>query len=379
MKLLINKLGERLSGIIGEVKYNVLFTEELYTALKAQEDAFEAAETMEDAKAILAATLPLVQTTVSEIVTTACKELVFNSKTNRYYLKSRGVVSSIPVPKILVDWIIESIEKKIDYIPVVYAWTRFLRNPYFTNEKAERFAKFLTSTVVDSKERDRLITEDGLSLEVATERATFRDVSLTKTGLISTYKYGRVIFTKFDKETGERVDRYTKVYDEESGKVSITLPEWAEDYALEPPIMGQGGDPVTINGTEVVHRIKVGGIHTLNWNQVNTSNDQMSAGLWIGGLSYIKAYDAPDRLLMNCFVDPANIASFYHGANFDALKVREYFVHSAVFAPNKNLYRESSYDAHTTKEWEKLRSEAIALSEAKIKKHQDKQAELLAL
>jgi len=379
MKLLINKLGDRLSGIIGETKYNVLFTDELYAALKVQETAFEAAETMEEAQAVLAATLPLVQTTVSEIVTTACKELVFNSKTNRYYLKSRGVVSSIPVPKILVDWIIESIEKKIDYMPVVYAWTRFLRNPYFTKDKAERFASYLTTTVVDHKEKERLMTEDGLSSEVATERSTFRDVSLTKTGLISTYKYGRVIFTKFNKETGERVDRYTKVYDEESGKVSITLPDYAEDYALEPPIMGQGCDPVSINGGEKAHRIVVGAIHTLDWNEVNTNNDSMSAGLWIGGLSYIKAYDAPDRLLMNCFVDPANIASFYRGGNFDALKVREYFVHSAVFAPNKNLYRESEYDAHTTKEWEKLRSEAISLSEAKIKKQQDKQAELLAL
>ena len=97
------------------------------------------------------------------------------------------------------------------------------------------------------------------------------------------------------------------------------------------------------------------------------------------GLSYIKAYDAPDRLLMNCFVDPANIGSFYAGNDFDALKVKEYFVHSAVFAPNKNLYRESDYEAHTQKEWNKIYTEAIALAEKKKVELQQSLDELAAL
>jgi len=97
------------------------------------------------------------------------------------------------------------------------------------------------------------------------------------------------------------------------------------------------------------------------------------------GLSYIKAYDTPDRLLMNCFVDPANIGSFYAGGDFDALKVKEYFVHSAVFAPNKNLYRESDYEAHTQKEWDKIRTEAIALAEKKKAKIEKSLEEINAL
>lgn len=379
MKLVLNKIGDRLSGMIGETKYNVPFSAELYNALKEAEVAFEEAATMEDAQAIVASTLPLVQVKVQEIVTTKCIYLVFNNATNKYYLKNKGVVSSHPVPAKLVEWIIESVEKEIDFMPVVKAWTRFLRNPNFSTANAERFAKYLTTTVVDHKEVDRLMEEEGVTRDVATTRATFRDVSLTRNGLISTYKYGQIKYKKFDETDGKSVDRYEKTYDGETGQVTIKLPEFAEDYYLIPPVVGESYDPVTINGGEKKHRIVVGGIHTLEWKQVNTHNDNMSKGLWIGGLSYIKAYDAPDRLLMNCFVDPANIGAFYAGGNFDALMVKEYFVHSAVFAPNKNLYRESDYDAHTQKEWDNIRTEAIALANKKKAELDKSLAELAAI
>jgi hypothetical protein len=366
MKLVLNKIGDRLSGMIGEQKYNVPFSAELYASLKDAEVAFEEATTLEDAQAVVEATLPLVQVKVQEIVTTKCIYLVYNNATNKYYLKNKDVVSSHPMPKALVDWIIESVEKEIDFMPVVKAWTRFLRNPNFSSSNAERFAKYLTTTVVDFKEKERLIAEEGVTSEIAEQRATFRDVSLTRNGLISTYKYGQIKYHKFDEANGDEIDRYEKTYDAETGHVTVKLPEFAEDYYLIPPVMGEGYDAVTIDGGEKAHRIKVGSIHTLAWNQVDTHNDQMSKGLWIGGLSYIKTYDAPDRLLMNCFVDPANIGSFYRGGGLDALKVKEYFVHSAVFAPNKNLYRESDYDAHTQKEWNKLRDEAIELANKKV-------------
>lgn len=366
MKLVLNKIGDRLSGMIGEAKYNVPFTADLYAALQKAEEAFENAATLEEAQAVISEALPLVRVTVQEIVTTKCIYLVFNEKTNRYYLTNKGVVSKHPVPTKLVDWINESVEKEIDFMPVVKAWTRFLRNPNFSTSKAERFAKYLTSTVVDEKERERLMKEEGVTYEVATKMATFRDVSLTRNGLISTYKYAQIKYHKFDGATGDVIDRYEKVYDEESGQVTVTLPEFAEDYYLIPPIMGEGGDPVAIDNGELKHRIQVGSIHTLKWDQVSSSDDQMSRGLWIGGLSYIKAYASNDRLLLNCFVDPANIGSFYGNGNFDAMKVKEYFVHSAVFAPNKNLYRESDYEAHTQKEWDKMRNEAITLANKKI-------------
>lgn len=366
MKLVLNKIGERLSGMIGEHKYNVPFTADLYAALQKAELDFENATTLDEAKGVITATLPLVTVTVQEIVTTKCIYLVFNEKTNRYYLTNKGTVSKHPVPARLVEWINESVEKEVDFMPVVKAWTRFLRNPTFSTAKAERFAKYLTSTVVDEKEKERLMTEEGVTSEVATKMATFRDVSLTRNGLISTYKYAQIKYRKFDAATGDVIDRYEKVYDEETGQVTVTLPEFAEEYYLIPPIMGESGDPVAIDNGEKKHRIQVGSIHTLDWDQVSTENDNMSKGLWIGGLSYIKAYANRDRLLLNCFVDPANIGSFYGNGNFDAMKVKEYFVHSAVFAPNKNLYRESDYEAHTQKEWDKMRAEAIALANQKI-------------
>lgn len=379
MKLVLNKIGERLSGVIGTETFNVPFSTELYKSLNEAVASFEDAATMEDAQAVVALTLPLVQVKVQEIVQTKCIFLVFNNNTNKYYLKNKGVVSSHPMPAKLVDWIIESVEKEIDFMPVVKAWTRFLRNPNFSSKNAERFAKYLTTTVVDYKEVKRLMAEEGVTEEVATARATFRDVSLTRNGLISTYKYGQIKYKKFNAEDGKIMDRYEKTYDEETGQVTIKLPEFAEEYYLIPPICGEGNDPVAINGGEKKHRIIVGAIHTLDWNQVNTHNDSMNKGLWVGGLSYIKAYDAPDRLLMNCFVDPANIGAFYNGGDFDALMVKEYFVHSAVFAPNKNLYRESDYEAHTQKEWNKIYSEAIDLANKKKAELEKSLAELEAL
>ena len=84
MELLINKIGERLSGVIGDKKYNVAFTAELYAKLQNREAAFANADSMEEAQQIIADTLPLIQTKVQEIVTTTCPFLVFNGKTNRY-------------------------------------------------------------------------------------------------------------------------------------------------------------------------------------------------------------------------------------------------------------------------------------------------------
>lgn len=379
MKLLINKIGERLSGIIGDEKYNVPFTKELYNALKNREAAFNEAETIEEVAQIISETLPLIQTKVSEIITTDCPNLVFNNNTNKYYLKNRGVVSSHPVPKPLVDWIIESIDKGVDYQPVIMAWVRFLRNPKFTSAKAERFARYLTTTVVDHVEKERLIKEEGLSADVATERSTYRDVSLTKTGMLSTYKACQIKFNKFDVTTGKAVDRYEKVYDEETGSVTVKLPSWAEDFCLIPPVMGEGGDPVLLSSGIKAHRIVVGSIHALDWNQVDC-NDQYSCvkGLHLGGLTYIKGYQGEDTLTVNCFVDPANIGAFTDNGS-GAIRCREYFVHSAVFAPNKALYRESEYEAHTAKEWDALRTEAIKLSEEKKAKIDAEVNELRAL
>jgi len=120
MKLVLNKIGDRLSGVIGTETFNVPFSVELYQSLNTAVSSFEDAATMEDVQAVIASTLPLVKTKVQEIVTTKCIYLVFNNATNKYYLKNKGVVSSHPVPAKLVDWIIESVEKEIDFMPVKY-------------------------------------------------------------------------------------------------------------------------------------------------------------------------------------------------------------------------------------------------------------------
>ena len=127
---------------------------------------------------------------------------------------------------------------------------------------------------MDEVELKRLMEEEGLSYEIAIQRATFRDVSLCKSGLISTYKYSQIKYHKFDTDNGEKVDRYEVVYDEETGTATVKLPEWAEDYYLIPGVVGESYDPVTIDGTEVSHRIKVGSRHELLWNQVDCNDSR---------------------------------------------------------------------------------------------------------
>jgi hypothetical protein len=224
------------------------------------------------------------------------------------------------------------------------------------------------------------LVEEGYSDEKATELATFNDVSITKNGLLSTYKYARIKYKKFDKTSGDDVDRYDVTYDEETGEAKVNLPTEAEDYYLIPPVMGESHDAFSC-GADLGHKIQVGNIHALpTWDQVNCRDEHSCVpGLHLGGLRYIQGYGGSGNLLLNCFVNPMHIGAFTNATGDSAIRVKEYFVHSAQFAPNRGLYHESAYLDHTNAQWEEMRSEAIAESEAKIKSIKGAQDEINAL
>lgn len=121
MQITVNKIGDRLSGVIGKEKYNVEFNEELYKVLQNREEALSVAETIEEVNQIILDTVELVKVTPEEVVTTKCPYIVHNKKDNKFYLKNKGVVSSQPMPQVLVDWIIESVEKNVSFEPVKIA------------------------------------------------------------------------------------------------------------------------------------------------------------------------------------------------------------------------------------------------------------------
>ncbi len=379
MLLTVNKTNEVITGVIGSEKYSIPYEADIFIELQELEDDFSEAEDMDAAKEIIEYAVELIKSGKTAAVTAAYGEyLQQDLKTNKFYLKSKGKVSSVPLPKILVDKIIEATDKGYSYLPFIKAWMWFLKNPRFTERKADYFAKYITTLFVDQEEVKKNL-EAGFTQEKAVEMATYNDVAITKNGLLSTYKYVSIKYNKFDTETGDQVNRYAVSYDEETGRETIQLPENAEDYTLIPPMMGEGGDAFYA-GSDLGHHVKVGAIHTLpEWSMVNcTDGIACVPGLHLGGRRYIQGYGGRTNLLLNCFVNPMHIGAFTDSGD-GAIRVKEYFVHSAEFAPNKSFYNESTYLEHTQAQWADMLAEAVAVSEQKIKDIQNLQEELRAL
>lgn len=380
MLLTVNKVNEVLSGTIGNEKYSLPYNSELHQRLITLESKFDEASTIEEAKATIELAKAAIDGGVEEALFEAYGEyLKYNSKSQEFFLHSNGYTSSVPLPKKLAEYIVEATDKDMPTLPYIKAWAWFLKNPKFSKKKANMFAKYITTTYVDKEQRKKLMEEGGYSFEKATELATYNDLSITKNGLLSTYKYATINFKKFDKETGETKDRYEVTYDEETGVATVKLPDNAEDYSLMPPIMGNGGDAF-YSGDQLGHRIRVGQVHELpSWDMVDCEDGTFARpGLHLGGQAYIEGYGGNGRLLLNCFVNPMHIGAFTDSGD-GAIRVKEYFVHSAQFAAARSKYNESSYLERSNEQWKAMLAEAITESEAKINKIKEKTAELSAL
>jgi len=383
MNLTVNKLKDVITGTIGSHKYSITFNQEIYNQLIALETELETAKTVEEANAILVRAKDLTSEKISDTLVSKFDYLVYNTTSNQYFIKSKNKVSSHPIPKALVDKILKAQEEGLPVEPLLKAWTWFLRNPKFSTQKAEYFAKYITTTVVDTVEKAKLMKE-GYSDEVATRLATYNDVSITKNGLLSTYKYATIKDWKYD-EHGKVIERYKKVFNEETGEYTqpdkpIVGETPLEDWYLLPPVMRESGEACLVSGEEKpTHRVKVGAVHSLpSWDSVNCNDGSWAVkGLHLGGLTYIQGYGGKTELLLNCFVNPMHIGAFDHSGN-GAVRVLEYYVHSANFAPNKNLYHESEYAKRNEEQWATLRDEALKNSEELIKKIKDKQEEISA-
>lgn len=378
MLLTVNKVNGVLSGVIGDAKYAVPFSEEIYKKLLSQEKWFDKSESVEQAKECIGRAKAILEDAAQKkALVDFADSLKYDANAGKYYLYSNGVTSTIPLPKVLADKINEAVEKELPTSPLIKAWAWFLKNPKFSSAKAALFAKYITTTYTDSEVKAQLI-EQGYSVEKATEMATYQDVAITKNGLLSTYKYVAIKYKMYDKE-GEQIDRYTVEYDTEVAAATVQLPTEAEDYYLIPPMMGEGGDAF-FSGETLGHKVTVGQSHSLpEWSMVNCTDGRACLpGLHLGGRKYIEGYDGRTSLLLNCFVNPMFIGAFTDTGD-GAIRVKEYFVHSAQFAPNKAMYHESGYLDRSNAEWSKMRDEAIASSNAIIAKENGKQAELLAL
>jgi hypothetical protein len=385
----VNVIEDRIVGSIGEEPFSVSFTKEVYDKMLAAAQVANAAETMEEYSKACEEFKVLTVEDYTTLIESKNPNIFINKKTGEFFLKHNDVVSSIPMPKALVDRIYDSMDKGLDFTPLIKLWTRWLRNPVLRKKTAagrgkdfsERMFNFINMTYVHPQMQNKYI-EEGFSHQVATEKATMYQVKITNEGLINGYKVSKEILHKFDPETGEMVDRYKRTFNVDTGEIeSDGIPSIVEDRLFEPAIMGSGGDDFYCEGpngyTKPGHFIKVGCVHRLeNWDQVNT-NDNTSCvpGLHVGGLKYIAGYSGE---IHNVFIDPMHIGAIPDDTT-GAIRCLQYFVHSSLAGVNGSIYHSSKYAAMTDAEWSAMQAEAVKLKGEAAQKATDEANELNSL
>lgn len=376
-------IGGSITGSANGKSFGVKYTKEKYDAMIALAAKANAADSMEELNNILADFDPFTHDGYKEMVETACPNLLVNEETGKFYLKTTDgkTISTKPLPQALVDRILTSVEKGIDFIPIVKFWTRFLRmfakrNIPYDPAKAARLANYVNKTVIDYDLKAEL-EKNGVASGTATERATVPDTPISVEGLLVTYKVSLEVLTKFDKE-GKVVSRYAAEFDEDTGEKTVAIPEYVEDRLFEPAVMKKGGDPFYCYMLEDIaggakarpkpgHFIRVGRVHELeSWDNVNCNDHQSCVpGLHAGGRTYIQGYtNYTGAVTHEVFICPSDLGAVTDDGS-GALRVLKYYVHKSNAGINRSIYHSSKYAAMTDAEWDTIREEAIKATEAK--------------
>ena len=386
----VNVIEGKICGSFGEKPFAVNYTEELYLSMMDLAVQAETVATMEDYQDILDNFAPLTVVDYSATVESECPYIHVNQATGEFFLKSEGVVSSIPMPQALVDRIFDSMDKGISIEPLVKMWTRWLRNPILAKKAkndrgvhfSTKFFNFVNMMYVHPTLKKELMEEEGLSEEAAEKRATMYQMKITREGLLNGYKVSREVMHAYDKETGEQVDRYARTFNIDTGEIEGDgLPATVEERLFEPAMMGKNGDAFYCEGDNGYdspgHFIKVGCTHRLaEWSQVNTNDDVSCVkGLHFGGLKYIAYYSGE---IHNIFVDPMHVGAVPCDVD-GAIRCKQYFVHSSLAGVNGSIYHSSTYAEKTDAEWAEMRAEAVQVKLENKAKIDKEVAELNAL
>ena len=368
----INLIGDSVSITIGEDAYVIPYNAESYAEVNACAEAANSSETVEEYNKCVKTmqkTVNRYTLTVESLIVSKCDYLVYNELTGQYFLTyNNDQISDIPMPESLVERIMDSIDKGVDFMPIIKLWTRFLRNPNLSKKGqdfAQRFADFVNMKYVHPKLMEKYLGQ-GLTAQKAQELATMYQIKITNEGLLNGYKVSREILHKFDQESGEEVPRYKRTFNVDTGEIeSEGLPEFVENRLFEPAMMGKSGDAFYC-GDAKGHFIRVGKLHALeSWDQVNCDDERSCVkGLHIGGLYYIAGYSGE---IHNVFVDPMHIGAIPNSSD-GAIRCLQYFVHSSLAGVNGSMYHSSTYASLTDKQWEEMRAEALELN--KKAKHQ---------
>ena len=365
----LNVIDDKICGSYGDNPFTVEYSKELYDRMQQLSHKAQGVSTVEEYNEVMDEFAPLCVVDYTKTIETQCEYIHVNKATGEFFLKHNGVVSTIPMPEALVDRIFESLDKDLDFMPLVKMWTRWLRNPILWrkmkqghgNDFCERFFNFVNLQYEHPKFKEELI-EQGLTDEAASKRAMMYQMKITHEGLLNGYKVSREVLHKYDTETGEEVDRYKRTFNPDTGEIEGDgLPEHVEDRLFEPAIMGSGGDAFFCEGPNGYgspqHFIKVGCTHRLeSWDQVNVDDRRSCVkGLHLGGLKYIAFYSGE---IHNVFVDPMHIGAIPCDED-GAIRCKQYFVHSSLAGVNGSIYHSSSYAAMTDAEWDDMRAKAV--------------------
>lgn len=362
--LTVNRIGDVITGTSNGKSFGVSWSEPRWNAMKEIQARANAAQSMDELKTIIEEFEPLTHESYKEMAETKSPYLHVNPATNRFYLKYKQTISKEPLPQVFVDRILESIEKNIDPKPLIKCWVRFLRNPNYSQEKANLFAWYISQVYTDPQKVQKL-TQDGVVSEKAREYATVYQTPITDEGLICTYKVSEEITKKFvkdeDAEDGvKQVGRYDYEVDEDTGLKKYVQPV-NEERIFQPAVQGTRGDAWDLlepNGSlfkSDVHIIKVGKIHRLkDWNMIDCRDKAACVpGLHCGNLDYIRSYQTPGTVTHYVFVDPMDLGAVVQDGT-GALRVKEYMVYASFTGVNSGLYHSSSYGELKDAEYEKM-------------------------
>jgi hypothetical protein len=302
------------------------------------------------------------------------KYLVYSPITKEYFLAFENYRSKKPIPQVLVDLIEESYDKDIDFMPILKAWARLLNNPRYTKEMGNYFAAYLKAQFVDDVEMNRLINEEKIEPSVAREMATYQDISISKEGLLVTYKVAEIVTWEWMMVHDAENDTYTKKLknkykvipaqlDPTTGEVlvpeSYEKPDFLEDYLFTPAIH-KNGDKF-YSGNKLGYVYEIGKMqHLPKKANRNLQNTFGGGGLYTGGLNYIKNYKNDKCKVLVCFVNPADIISYQDEGQ--AFRTDAIFPNNVwdLDVPLKGIYHSSDYDKMSEERLEQIMKDAVA-------------------
>jgi len=301
------------------------------------------------------------------------KYLIFSPVTNEYFLTFDGFRSKQAIPQTLVDIINKSHDKDIDFMPILKAWARLLTNPRYNDQMGEYFGSYLDATFTDEIAADKLIEDQDIDEKIARAMCTYNDISISKEGMLVTYKVADIVDWEYLMQHDEENDSYTKVMKKKYKVIPATVdpttgdiltpeayekPDHLEDYLFTPAICKDGDK--FFSGQKLGYVYEVGKMqHLPKKAKRNLSNTFGGGGLYTGGLLYIQTYKSASRAVLVCFVNPGDIISFQSEGR--AIRTDAIFPNNVwdLDVPLKNIYHSSEYDTLSTARLDELMADAV--------------------